>query len=483
MSARVLGAFNVAVSLTLAVITALSLTDLANDRLRSGLALLGTVLIARWSTSAIINEWNSRAARSVRGFWRRRTFDHLLIPRSEGERSRGDIATAIDHASDGPALEVLSTSARLSVVGLVLVYWSVGWLSTLITVTLMAAAVPLYQRAGTRSEVLAVEYEQRRALLTARELELLSHAPELRALGAIEYGADEVAAISDSEHRIAMRAIRVALESSLVTEFLSGVSIGLVAMVVGFGLLEGHLRLEHALIAVLVTSDIFLNIRRFGVEFHRRENALRSSASLASPRSLSFAETKDVHLRASKLVTPSNPIELTFDVVSGERLLITGASGSGKTTLLHTLLGWRPPRSGSAQRSRCVIGYVSAESMLLSGSLWDNLTLGEDIAKNLVNELLEQCGLSGERFSDLNAPVLADGRGFSSGERARIVLIRCLLAHPAVLILDDIAGIIDEETKSRLRLVIENLSSTAVIEATVDTPLVSAPDVEIELKL
>jgi len=39
-----------------------------------------------------------------------------------------------------------------------------------------------------------------------------------------------------------MRAIRVALESSLVTEFLSGVSIGLVAMVVGFALLGGESR-------------------------------------------------------------------------------------------------------------------------------------------------------------------------------------------------------------------------------------------------
>jgi ATP-binding cassette, subfamily C, bacterial CydD len=96
----------------------------------------------------------------------------------------------------------------------------------------------------------------------------------------VEYGANEIAAISDSEHAIAMRAIRVALESSLVTEFLSGVSIGLVAMVVGFALLGGRITLEHALIAVLVTSEIFTHVRRYGVEFHRREDSERSLATV-----------------------------------------------------------------------------------------------------------------------------------------------------------------------------------------------------------
>jgi ATP-binding cassette subfamily C protein CydD len=124
--------------------------------------------------------------------------------------------------------------------------------------------------------VLSAQYLQRRNVLESRQLELLHHAPELRALGAVTYGANEIAAISDSEHVIALRAIRVALESSLVTEFLSGVSIGLVAMVVGFGLLDGRLDLFHALVAVLVTAELFLHVRRYGAEFHRREDAAAS---------------------------------------------------------------------------------------------------------------------------------------------------------------------------------------------------------------
>ncbi len=216
----------------------------------------------------------------IRDFWRSHTMTHLRRPRRESARGRGDLLLAMEHAADGPGLEILSASARASVLGLLVVFWAAGWLSTAITVLFMAVAIPLYRRAGKRSELLAADYQRRRDLLEARQLELLQHATELRALGAVSYGANEIAAISQSEHVIAMRAIRVALESSLITEFLSGVSIGLVSMVVGFELLEGRISLEHALIAVLVTSEIFFSIRRFGVEFHRRENAVKSMPAL-----------------------------------------------------------------------------------------------------------------------------------------------------------------------------------------------------------
>ena len=278
-----------------------------------------------------------------------------------------------------------------------------------------------------------------------------------------------------------MRAIRVALESSLVTEFLSGVSIGLVAMVVGFGLLDGHLELSHALIAVLVTSEIFVNIRRFGIEFHRRENATKSMDTLRAVTPSHEGPTNSGIIEATELVTDANPQTITLRVHKGDRVLITGPSGSGKTTLLHTLLGWRAPQSGTAQHSTAVIGYVSAESSLLSGSLWDNLTLGRDIDRRRVTTLLEGSGLEGERFVNLDAELLADGRGLSTGEKVRLTLVRCLLAEPDAIILDDIAGVLDEPTRAALRQLLERHSAVAILEATVDSPLLLAPGLRIEL--
>jgi ABC-type transport system involved in cytochrome bd biosynthesis fused ATPase/permease subunit len=480
VSARALGVGNVLLSFVLAVASALALAKLAHGSTSTGLVLLSIVLAGRWLIAAALVEWSTATSRSIKGFWRRRLIAHLRQPRAEGERSRGDLSLAIDHASDGPWLELLATSARVSVLGLGVVFWAVGWLSTLITLALMGLAVPLYQRAGRRSEALAQDYQQRRALLETRQLELLNHAPELRALGAVAYGADEIAAISTSEHAIAMRAIRVALESSLVTEFLSGVSIGLVAMVVGFRLLEGHLSLEHALIAILVTSEIFVNVRRFGVEFHRRENAQQSLALLDLPASLP-ATTSQALLRAKDLVTQSGPTTYDFSVAAGDRVLVTGPSGAGKTTLLHTLLGWREAVSGHADHTEGVIGYVSVESALLAGTLYENLSLGRSIDHETIQSLLESLDLTGARFSDLSTSLLADGRGLSTGEKVRLALARCVLAEPSLLVLDDIAGVVDEHARGSIRALLDSLIDVAVVEATVDTPLLDTANKRIEV--
>ncbi|MHB1208823.1 MAG: ATP-binding cassette domain-containing protein [Acidimicrobiales bacterium] len=474
-SARVLGMLNVIVSLGLSLLLARALTDLSRRAFSTGVALLLVVLVTRWLLTLILFEWGTYTAREIRQHWRLRTVDHLRIPRLEGERSRGELLLAIDHAAEGPSIEVLATSARLSVLGLIIVFWAVGWLSTLITIALMALAVPLYQRAGKRSEALAHEYQLRRATLESRQLELLSHAPELRSLGAAQYGADEIAAISTSENTLAMRAIRVALTSSLVTEFLSGVSIGLVAMVVGFSLLGGRVSLLRALVAVLVTGEIFTSIRRFGAEFHRRENAAKSLTLLGDVPPLAHRLSGGPLIRASQLVTRASDEVQSLELHSGDRVLITGASGSGKSTLLQTLVGWRVPTAGSVEHSYATVGYVSVESSLLSGSLWTNITLGEDLARERVEALLGDLGLSGDRFDDLDEPLLADGRGLSTGETVRIILARSLIRHPDLLILDDIAGVMDATTQQMVRQRLERETDIAIIEATVDAPLVKSP--------
>jgi ATP-binding cassette subfamily C protein CydCD len=479
-AARQIGAFNSLIGMGLAVATAKAVADITSHRIDAGISALIAVLISRCLLVLLIEEWNNHAGRLIRAYWRANLLGHLVRPRREGERSRGDLAAAIDRASEGPALISLQTSALVGVLGIAVIFWAAGWLSCVITVALLLLSVPLYIRAGKRSEALSTEYHQRRALLESRQLELLHHGPELRALGAVAYGANEIAAISDSEHHVALRAIRVALESSLVTEFLSGVSIGLVAMVVGFGLLGGRISLFHALVAVLMTSEIFLNVRRYGAEFHRREEASKS-LSLLGTLEKPVSHSSTALLIATDLISQANERPVSLTVSEGSRILVTGPSGSGKTTLLHTLLGWRDARGGDVQRSSGAIGLVSVESQLLSGSLWGNLTLGAALEPSSVFEHLRAVGLEGERFSDLDTLLLADGRGLSDGERVRLVLARCLLAEPEMLIIDDIAGVLDERSRQLVHQVLSQHPEMAIIEATVDQPLLQHPTQSIEI--
>ena len=481
-SARLLGAFGALVSLACAAVVGVGVAHIAQHRFASGLWLMIGALSARWLLATVLGHWSDRTASTVRARWRATLPGHLTRPRREGDRARGDLATAVVHASEAPSLELLGASAATSMSGLAVLFWAGGWLCFTITAVLLVLAAPLYQRAGRRSETMAVEFDARRALLERRQLELLQHTTELRALGAVTYGANEIAAISDSEHVIALRAIRIALESSLVTEFLSGVSIGLVAMVVGFALLGGRVTLAHALIAVLITSEIFTNVRRYGVEFHRRENAQRSLAALNEPSLTTGGTTTEPLVEASGLVTEANDATISLSLHAAQRLLVTGPSGSGKTTLVDTLLQWRTPRHGVASRTSAAIGHVSVDSALLSGSLRENLTLGVAMDDQRVVECLATLGLTGPRFEELDTMLLADGRGISSGERVRLVLARCLLANPVLLVLDDISGVLDHDSRGLVASAIGRTKAFAVIEATVDSPLLLDVDQRIELQ-
>ena len=464
--AAVLGAFVTLIGMTLAIVTGLAIDRLSAKRVALGLAMLAGVVVARWLVAEALDTWFARAARRQRSLWRSVVLEFFFVPPPNASPSPVEIARAIDDVVDEPRLEVVKASAQVSILALPIVWWSGGWQALGIVVVLLAVAAPVYRRAGMRAAELESEYRERRVRLSERQLELLAHAPELRALGAVEYARDEIGALSDSEHQVALLAIRTALGSSLVTEFLGGVSVGLVAMDVGVGLLNGRLSLLRALIAVLVTSEFFSHVRRFGVEFHRREAVEAAARRLVTPVPIDSGAS-DV-LQAFGLVTHVHPEEITFALNRGERVAVLGASGIGKTTLAHTLLGWRAPRRGRVERSTEPIAYVSADTSLLEGTLGDNLRLGLTISDDVVRQQLSALGLDGPRFERLDGLVAADGEGFSSGERVRVLIARALLHGPVLLILDDVAGLLDEEACEALRRQLNSRRDIAVIEISVD---------------
>jgi ABC-type Mn2+/Zn2+ transport system ATPase subunit len=63
-----------------------------------------------------------------------------------------------------------------------------------------------------------------------------------------------------------------------------------------------------------------------------------------------------------------------------------------------------------------------------------------------------------------------------------VLLARAILAGAALLVLDDLAGVLDEQSRTTVRHVLSGLGDVAIVEATVDTPLLLEVTQRVELR-
>jgi ABC-type bacteriocin/lantibiotic exporter with double-glycine peptidase domain len=151
---------------------------------------------------------------------------------------------------------------------------------------------------------------------------------------------------------------------------------------------------------------------------------------------------------------------LSFRIRPGEAVAIMGPSGIGKTTLLSLLLGfYRPSRGGiyfdgrpaceydlTSLRRR--LGYLPQEPRLLSGTIIENLRLGNPAAgMEDVRAAAAAAGIDERILSLPEGYATRVGEGgfrLSAGERQRLALARALVVDPDILILDEPTASLDE---------------------------------------
>lgn len=393
---------------------------------------------------------------------------------SGGRRSRGqvgDLLTSADQSGLVATVQASYGNLRLAPLSLLVVFLAGGWLSAGIAAVLIGLSIPLYIRAGQNAESLGGEYEAALADLELRELQVLEAGQELRGLGAGLFACEEVTALSEREHRSAMKALRAALQSSLVTEFLNGVGIGLVAMVAGFALLGARTSLLRGLIAVLFTNELFSSVRRFGTEFHQSQESERALKIFsAQPKTI---KSEDSFPQAAGLVVWKGKTPVDLRLRAGTRLLITGPSGSGKSSLLEALLGLRSPVEGTVADGSVPIAFVTPRETLYSGTLRENLDPSGQHGDLTLSEALRSVGLPAGRFGSLDARLGPNGEGLSSGELVRFLVARGIVAQASLYVLDDISGLLDYESRHIVEGYFASNPQLCVVEAAIDLPLIS----------
>lgn len=167
----------------------------------------------------------------------------------------------------------------------------------------------------------------------------------------------------------------------------------------------------------------------------------------------------------------------SYDFLPGSRTAIIGPTGVGKSTLIRILLALLTPQKGSVSlysnpsrgasdavvpaspATRCNLVYVPQGNTLFSGTIRENLLMGDPSASD--DQLWKVLHIAAADFvsqlpAGLDAQCFEAGAGLSEGQAQRIAIARALLRPGSILLLDEFSSALDSETESVL---LERLTS------------------------
>ena len=374
-------------------------------------------------------------------------------------------------------LAVTVTPGALAVVA------GLDWVAAL-TIAGTLPLVPLFMWLIGR---MTAGYSDRRLAVMERlghqVLDLVAGLPTLQALGRHRGPATRVQELGDAHRRATMGTLRVAFLSGMVLELLTTLSVALVAVGIGFRLVDGGLDLRTGLAVLILAPEVYLPLRQVGAHFHASADGVaaaeRAFAVLAQPapeagsRPAPDLRSTTVRLRGVSVAAPDRarlaPAGLDLDVPPGAVVALAGPNGAGKSTAVAVLLGLlRPdrgdvvlvPQDGGEIPLREIdarswwdqVAWVPQRPVLEPGSVRDAVGHGR-VPQADLDRAAALTGFDtvvAELPGGWDARIGQGGAGLSVGQRQRLALTRALVAPSALVILDEPTAHLDGAAENQV---------------------------------
>lgn len=464
----------------------------------SRLVLLAGVVILRGALLWASEAWGLRAAAGAGAELR-----HALItaigrrgPEWLARRNRAALAVTAGHGLDAldpyfsrylPQL-VLTAIATPTIVA---VMWLADWPSGL-TATLTLPLIPLFliligiATRGVQRRQLAVLQQ-----LAARFADTVQGLSTLRIFVRERRAAARTGETAEQYRVETMRVLRFSFLSGFALELLSSLAVALIAVAVGFRLLDREMALGVGLFVLLLAPEAFLPLRQVGVQFHAAAEGVAATEQVFEVLDAEAAAGEPARFcggRARDLVQPSaEPVgtlvvrelrvrelaPVSFEARPGTVTLLEGPSGSGKSSVIAALrcaVAFEGEARVDGVDVRMLapsrwLAWAGQSPALSRGSIADNVALGDrDPDADGIRDALRRAGAAA---LDPQGELGVQGAGLSGGQAQRVAVARALYRlgiGAQVLVLDEPSSALDESTEAELW---QTLRDTADAGATV----------------
>lgn len=457
------------------------LVPLEARELRMGLPLLAAVIAVR-----VLIQWTQerlahRAGVRVVAQLREAVVDHVatLGPRWAASGRGAAVTTLVTRGLGGlmpyfvrylPQLMLAVSVTPIMVV----VVWSLDWLSGLIVV-LTIPLVPMFMiLIGLVTKDRSVKHLEAMTRFGERTLDLIAGVPTLRGLGRERGPATRVRSLGDAQRRATMGSLRVAFLSGMVLELLTTLAVAIVAVTSGFRLVDAGMSIETALAVLILAPEVYLPLRAVGLHFHASADGMAAAdaafetLAIPAPQIGTPAGERPrldgAALRCDgvSIATPDGvrlaPASLTFEARPGAITALVGPNGEGKSTTLLALAMLLPLTEGRVAALTSA-GEIDASSC--DADAWAT-----------------QCAWVPQR-PDLGP----EGRTLSLGQRQRKALERAFVSGRPVVLLDEPTAHLDGEARLELVARLRTLADAGatVVVATHDDAVTAAADAVVEV--
>ena len=322
-------------------------------------------------------------------------------------------------------------------------------------------------------------------LLSNHFLDSLRGLETLNFLGLSKKYEKNVYGISEDYRKATMSTLKIAILSTFALDFFTTLSVAIVAVFLGFKLMNGEMMLFPALTTLILAPDFFLPLRDFSSDYHATldgGNTLKSIFNILDKKE--FEEQENLSLGAwseadsltltgltlkyDEEATKKTLEDINFSWKGYGKIGVVGLSGSGKSTLIKLLGGFLEAEEPSIQVNSQLTNhlrlknwqdqllYVPQDPYIFHASLKDNIRFYQPQASERdILIAVERAGLL-EVVKDLPEgleTIIGEGaHALSGGQLQRVAIARAFLDNNRqILLFDEPTAHLDVETEAELK--------------------------------